>query len=396
MCSCPDGLPVLRALGWLAGFLVAPLVSAASAYGVPLVEAHRGYSAIAPENTLASIRAGAGIADLTEWDVRVTADGALVLMHDATVDRTTNGAGAVASLTLSQIKALDAGAWFSPAYVGEPVPTMADAISTAAAAGITPLIEAKSGNAVAYHNEFVSLGLSPSTFRLISFDWGFLNDLDGLNAGYNLGALGSGALDQSRIDSLQAQGVDFIDWNHNSVTQATVDLVHASGMELHVWTVNDPTRMQQLIEYGVDGITTDEPETLRNLTWRWSADLNQDGLVDVADWQWYHSGRGLELTGLTVQEAYQMGDMDGDFDNDVADFLRFKKLYLEATVGLGAEPLNAIPEPTAMSTAIVLCLLLLRYGERRGASVAGHNWTTVWARSPGCASRRSGASCGEQ
>ena len=115
---------------WFVGWQVVCLGLATSAHGFTLVEAHRGYSAIAPENTLASIRAGAGIADLTEWDVRVTADGALVVMQDSTVDRTTNGTGAVSALTLAQFQSLDAGSWFSPAYAGEPPPTMAEAITT--------------------------------------------------------------------------------------------------------------------------------------------------------------------------------------------------------------------------------------------------------------------------
>jgi glycerophosphoryl diester phosphodiesterase len=62
----------------------------------------------------------------------------------------------------------------------------------------------------------------------------------------NLGALGSGTINQSVIDTVAASGADFLDWNHGSVTQAAVDLVHANDLELHLWTVNDPTRMQQM------------------------------------------------------------------------------------------------------------------------------------------------------
>ena len=91
------------------------------------------------------------VADLTEMDVRVSADGELVLMHDSTVDRTTNGTGSVASMTLAQLQTLDAGSWFSPAFADEPVPTMAEAIAASQAANIQPLIERKTGTASVYH-----------------------------------------------------------------------------------------------------------------------------------------------------------------------------------------------------------------------------------------------------
>jgi glycerophosphoryl diester phosphodiesterase len=246
-------------------FLLAISAPTAEAHSIALVEAHRGDSIHAPENTVASIQSAAGTADLTEMDVRVTADGALVLMHDSTVDRTTNGTGSVASLTLAQLQSLDAGSWFSPAFAGEPVPTMAAAIAASKAAYIQPLIERKTGTANAYHTEFMAQSLAPDEFRVIAFDWGFLDDLDALNPAYNLGALDSGPINQSVIDTVAAHGGDFLDWGHASINQAAVDLVHANGMELHAWTVNDATRMQQLIDYGIDGITTDNPALLRDL-----------------------------------------------------------------------------------------------------------------------------------
>jgi glycerophosphoryl diester phosphodiesterase len=241
------------------------VVSEKDAPPVVLVEAHRGYSQVAPENTVASINAAAASADLVEFDVRITSDGELVLMHDGTVNRTTDGSGSTSSLTLAQIQLLDAGSWFSPAFVGEPVPTMIEAINASRAKGMVPLIERKAGAAADYHAEFVSLGLNPSEFRVICFDWNFLAALDSLNPAYRLGALGSGTITQAVIDKVKAKGADFIDWNAGGINQAAVDLVHANGMELHVWTVNGASQMQQLIDYGVDGITTDNPALLRSL-----------------------------------------------------------------------------------------------------------------------------------
>ena len=82
---------------------------------------------------------------------------------------------------------------------------------------------------------------------------------------YQLGALGFGVLDQTDINIAKDHGADFLDWNHGSINQAAVDLAHLNGMELHVYTVNTASRMQDLIDLGVDGITTDDPSLLRSL-----------------------------------------------------------------------------------------------------------------------------------
>ena len=90
-----------------------------------------GYSSAAPENTLSALELCAGFVVGSEFDVQQTSDGELVLMHDATVDRTTNGSGSVASMTFDEIRALDAGSWFSDQYAGEQVPTLLEACKPA-------------------------------------------------------------------------------------------------------------------------------------------------------------------------------------------------------------------------------------------------------------------------
>jgi glycerophosphoryl diester phosphodiesterase len=104
--------------------------------------AHRGYSSVAPENTLpALVAAGPAGATLVEFDVRTTADGVPVVIHDRTVDRTTNGAGAVWELTAGEIRALDAGSWFSPAYGAVRVPLLTEVLDVLAGARL--LLEIK-------------------------------------------------------------------------------------------------------------------------------------------------------------------------------------------------------------------------------------------------------------
>src|SRR4051812_12709361 len=108
-----------------------------------LVAAHRGCSQDAPENTLAAFSRALDVgADLVEFDVHVSADGDVIVIHDDKVDRTTNGSGEVARLRTEEIKTLDAGSWFSDAYAGEPVPLLDEVLDLLKGRAV-PLIEIK-------------------------------------------------------------------------------------------------------------------------------------------------------------------------------------------------------------------------------------------------------------
>mgnify|MGYP001148770647 FL=1 len=145
------------------------------------------------------------------------------------------------------------------------MPTLTEAMNAALSVGVAPLVERKAGSASDYHNEFTSEGFSTNDFAVISFDWNFLNALDTLNSSYQLGALGSGSLTQSVVDNAIADGADFISWRSSDIDQTKVDLVQSNGLGIQVWTVNNAGRMQQLLDYGVDYITTDNPSLLSSL-----------------------------------------------------------------------------------------------------------------------------------
>ena len=228
-----------------------------------VIVAHRGYSQIAPENTVASCNASRGYADMVEFDVRPTQDEWLVLMHDATVDRTTSGVGSVQDLTLGQLRTLDAGSWFSPAFAGERVPTMSEAI-LAILPDMVPFIERKSGT-VDQYLEVLSALRCANDVIIISFDWSFLADVEARDSTIITGALGSNDLTSDAINNIESLGIDFIDWQHSTITADVVNQSHAAGLELWVWTANDAARIQQLLDMGVDGITTDNPELARQL-----------------------------------------------------------------------------------------------------------------------------------
>ena len=112
--------------------------------GLPSVIGHRGAAGLAPENTLAALhKAHAVGCRWVEIDLRLTADGALVLLHDERIDRTTNGRGRVARLPWAALQRYDAGGWFDPAFAGEPVPSLAEAIAVLGECGLGANVELK-------------------------------------------------------------------------------------------------------------------------------------------------------------------------------------------------------------------------------------------------------------
>ena len=132
----------LRSLGFLAWVLL----PAGGAFGGPILNVgHRGYSAAFPENTQLALNAAFDVgADLVEIDLQKSADGAVVILHDDTLDRTTDGSGPVADHTLAQLQQLDAGSWLDPQFAGEPIPTLDQALGAAIGRGPL-LLDQKSG-----------------------------------------------------------------------------------------------------------------------------------------------------------------------------------------------------------------------------------------------------------
>jgi glycerophosphoryl diester phosphodiesterase len=302
------------------------------------VEAHRGNSVAAPENTLASARAAAGFADFVEFDVYTTADNKIVVMHDSTLDRTTNGTGSIASRNYTgYIDGLDAGSWFSPAFAGEKVPLMSEMVQTIRSEGMRSLLERKAGPAAPILAELGNLGALQDTV-IIAFDWEFLSDVRALDSQIKLGALGSGAINASVISNVLASGANFLDWSDSgSITQATVDLVHNAGLELHIWTVDNLTRMQQLIDLGVDGITTNAAETLRSIV-PIAGDFNYDEKVDAADYAIWRKNMG---------DAASYSDWAANFGRAVG--------VAPSGGGAGEVP---VPEPSAMFLTIAALSVL--------------------------------------
>jgi glycerophosphoryl diester phosphodiesterase len=225
------------------------------------VTAHRGSSRRAPENTLSAIRqAIADGADFAEIDVRATADGVVVLMHDDDLRRVAGVNKKIRDTTYADLKDLDVGLWFSPHFIGEPIPTLEEAIAVARG-NIRLNIELKVNRhaqqlverivQIVRDADFVSQCIITST----SYD--ALQQVKRLHPALRVGHIVAHAVgDISRLD------VDVLSVNTRLVTADFMRAAQQRGKEVHVWTVNDPKRMSVLIELGVHNIITSVPDVL--------------------------------------------------------------------------------------------------------------------------------------
>ncbi len=233
----------------------------------PVVFSHRGASAFAPENTLASFRLAADLgAPAVELDVKLTADNQVVVLHDPTLDRTTDGHGPLAKMTLAQVKKLDAGAAFAEKYRGEPVPTLAEVfeavgqqvyINVELTNYTTPLDDLVARVAEVVHRCQMEERIIFSSFNPLNLIQAH-RLLPEVPAGLLATEGRSGALARSFVGNLiphQALHPYLED-----VNQKLVDQVHARGRRIHVWTVNPEAEMRRLFGSGVDGIFTDDPQ----------------------------------------------------------------------------------------------------------------------------------------
>lgn len=226
--------------------------------------AHRGAGKLAPENTLAAFRHGASFGyRMFEFDVKLSGDGKPVLMHDATLDRTTSGHGRVDALTLGEIAALDAGSWHSPAFAGEPVPTLAAIARYTRANGLLVNIEIKpvpgdeyrTGAAVAL--DALSLWAGAAVPPLLSSFSEAALEAAREAAPELPRALLVKKLPADWLDRLARLGCVGLDANHNELSASIIAQAHAAGYKVLCYTVNDPARAAELFGWGLDTLITD-------------------------------------------------------------------------------------------------------------------------------------------
>lgn len=234
----------------------------------PLVAAHRGASGDHPENTLpAFVAAGRAGADLIELDYHHSADGVPVVIHDATLDRTTDARvrwrkeGLRVDQTESDVLAtLDAGAWFDPTFRGTRAPTLSEAIEVIDAYAM-PLLERKAGDAATVVGLLEKKGMIAKAI-VQAFDWDFVADCRAIAPGLLLGALGKGPIAPEAARNALARGARFLGWDHRDLTRGAVETALNAGLQVWTWTVDDPNRAVELVSFGVRVITSNWPRRM--------------------------------------------------------------------------------------------------------------------------------------
>jgi glycerophosphoryl diester phosphodiesterase len=235
----------------------------------PLWIAHRGAGKLAPENTLAAFRMGAGFGFRAfECDVKLSRDGQAFLLHDDTLDRTTSGHGSPASADWADLAHLDAGSWHSPPFAAEPLPRLAQIATFCQANGCAlnieikpcPGDEARTGAAVA--REAARLWASALPPLLSSFKPEALAAARDAEPALPR-ALLLDELWEGWPEAAQALGVVAVITNWRLMDRALIQRLHAQGRRALVYTVNDEAVAARLIADGIDGLITDRVDLFK-------------------------------------------------------------------------------------------------------------------------------------
>jgi glycerophosphoryl diester phosphodiesterase len=228
------------------------------------VVGHRGAMGHSPENTMASFQRGLELgADWIELDVHLSRDAALIVIHDETLDRTTNGHGLIREHTLDELKALDAGD-------GQRIPTLDEVLDWARERNTIVDIEIK--NAPLYYDgieqavvEAVSRAHMIDRVIVISFDHAAVQRVKALDARLATGVLYACRPTDGGVGLATAAGADAVLPHWAYVTAADVTAAHTYGLAIAPWVSSDPDVLKRLIAYGVDAIGTNHPDVLRNM-----------------------------------------------------------------------------------------------------------------------------------
>ncbi|WP_297109413.1 glycerophosphodiester phosphodiesterase family protein [uncultured Devosia sp.] len=231
------------------------------------VQAHRGASAIAPENTIAAFRAAAEAgAKWVELDVALSADGTLVVIHDDSVDRTSSGTGSLGDLTAAEIGALDAGNWFDPYFAGERIPTLAETITALGELGLSANVEIKQHK---HHKSLDQLvravqadiaRRAPQTQIMISsFDPEALKAMHALEPELEMAMLW-GRPPEDWAEQLAAIPATTIHMHFKALSIGLLEETTKRGIKVRAWTCNDPIQLVSFWGAGLAGVITDNPK----------------------------------------------------------------------------------------------------------------------------------------
>jgi glycerophosphoryl diester phosphodiesterase len=236
-------------------------------YHRPLLIGHRGYPARFPENTPAAFEGAmqAGC-DMIELDVTLTRDRKVVVIHDDTLNRTTNGRGAVSKHTLAEIKQLDAGSWFNPLFSAERVPELGEVMQLTADRCLLNIEIKTSAFEADYPEDAIErqvvklVKTSQAMDRVIisSFDRRILERIAAMDAPPAIALISDHGADQSVLAMLLA--LKALSWHprFKALTRDQVDRLHAAGLQIFPWTINTRSEAEKVLALGADGLICNE------------------------------------------------------------------------------------------------------------------------------------------
>jgi len=240
-----------------------------------LIIGHRGSSLTYPENTMISFeKALTDGCNCFELDVAISSDGVPFIMHDDTLDRTTNGTGNCHEKTWEYIQGLDAGSWKNSQFIGEKVPSLEQVLDYFKGNSNFILIEIKTTPIYGNMNlpekvaQLITLKGMENQCFVFSFDNLYVDRVKLYNTKIITGYLSSGDT-TTIIASAVAKGHKFVSFEKSLITQQLIDTVHSNNLKINAWTVNSQTDVQNLINMGCDWISGDDTVMLKNV-----ADIN--------------------------------------------------------------------------------------------------------------------------
>ena len=232
---------------------------------LPWVIAHRGASAVAPENTMSAFRRAVEMgAECIETDLHLSRDGRLVILHDTTLNRTTSGDGLVKTYTFKELRELDAGKWFSKDFAGERLPTIEELLDYAGQADLSLFLEIKGGAGYGVERAVISAlrGRKESKAAVVlCFDASVLDRIHQLDRLLMTGLLFETGGEDMVKEAVRV-GARQIGPRGDCVTPELVADAHRRGLKMITWTINEAAQMRALAAIGVDGIITNHPDRL--------------------------------------------------------------------------------------------------------------------------------------
>lgn len=243
------------------------------------VIAHRGANIYAPQNTMPAFQRGLEIGvDGFETDVHLTQDGKLVLCHNYTIDKTSNGKGSISQMTLGKLKTFDFGSYFSPKFAGTQIPTLRELLELVADDPQIKVlnIELKSPrtNETSIVRDTIAMVKEYGLFDkmlMSSFDPKLLLEAKRIDPKTKTGFLYSPnskfqfRIYRNPLEFAKSLGADALHPFSMYVNADLVKKAHNAGMQINVWTVNSPRSILRLAQLGVDGIITDYPDVVKGV-----------------------------------------------------------------------------------------------------------------------------------